>query len=303
MHKLVKSGNAFGRCCIGIAMIGFGLQHLVYRDFVTRLVPKLPAWIPAHSLLACAFGAALTAAGVALLFGKGVRVTALLLGTMILASFALLYLPLLAGDPGNAGLWVNAGKALALSGGALLIAGGLTSKPEGSDSRFAAVADSLERLVPLATWFVGAFFAYCGVLHFVYVSFVASLVPPWIPGHVFWTYFSGVMLVAGGLGMNVRPTARLAAGLSALMLFLWVILLHIPRALANLRDSNETTAVFEALAIAAAALLAASGRPQRALENSRRSRPIHDLAGMLRNGHSKRTDPKEAWGQTAHEEI
>jgi hypothetical protein len=41
------------------------------------------------------------------------------------------------------------------------------------------------------------------------------------------------------------------------MIFLWVILLHIPRALAAPRDSNETTAVFEALAISSACYLLA----------------------------------------------
>jgi hypothetical protein len=42
------------------------------------------------------------------------------------------------------------------------------------------------------------------------------------------------------------------------MIYLWIVLLHIPRALAAPRDSNETTAVFEALAIGATAFLVAA---------------------------------------------
>ena len=66
-------------------------------------------------------------------------------------------------------------------------------------------------------------------------------------GQRFWTYFAGVALIAGGLGLVVRPTARLAAGLSALMIFSWVFLVHIPRALAGPNHANETAGVFEAL--------------------------------------------------------
>ena len=50
----------------------------------------------------------------------------------------------------------------------------------------------------------------------------------------------------------------MAAALTALMIFLWVILLHIPRALADLHNTNESTAVFEALAMTGIALLLAA---------------------------------------------
>jgi uncharacterized membrane protein len=265
MHNLIKAGETFGRSCIGAAMVGFGIQHLVYGDFVTRLVPKLPTWIPGHSWLAWGFGAALVIGGLAVLSGKSARATALLLGATFLASFLVCYLPLLAAVPSDVGLWVKAGKALALAGCAFLVA--KTSPGDaGLDLGSPAVINALEKLIRCGTLFLGGFFAFCGVLHFFYANSVADLVPAWIPGHVFWTYFSGIALIAGGVGMNVPPTARVAAGLSALMIFLWVVLLHIPRALANLRDSNETTAVFEALAVSAGALLAAISARQAALE-------------------------------------
>ena len=96
-----------------------------------------------------------------------------------------------------------------------------------------------------------------GILHFVYVDFVARLVPSWIPAHLFWTYFSGSALIAGGIGIILPWTTRLAASLSGLMIFLWVVLLHIPRAVGAPRDSNETTAEVEALAMSGAAILVA----------------------------------------------
>src|SRR5215470_1128526 len=121
MYKL----STLGRIFFAVAMVAFGVQHFVYLDFVTRVFPKLPAWIPAHSIFACVFGAILLASGAAITVGKAARPVALLLVAIILSSFALLYLPLLITTPPNGGLWTSAGKSLALSGGSFIVAGSL----------------------------------------------------------------------------------------------------------------------------------------------------------------------------------
>ena len=253
MDKLAGVGRVF----LAVAMLAFGAQHFVYLDFVTRVFPELPAWVPAQAFLACVFGVFLFASGVAIMVERSARLTSLLLGAVILSSFVLLYLPRLITTPPNGGLWTSAGKALAFSGGSFLVAGSLPIKLDGPANALAAVARALARFVPLGRFFLAAFLILCGIEHFIYVEFVKSLVPSWIPGDVFWTYFTGVALVAGGLGIIVPLTSRLAGGLSGLMMFLWVWLVHIPRALADLSNSNETTAVFEALAFSGVAFIIA----------------------------------------------
>ena len=99
------------RWFIGIALVAFGIQHLVYREFVTRLVPKLPGWIPWHSFWACVLGIVLIVAGAAMVCGKKARWAGILLGVIGLLSVLLLYLPRLAGNLHDGGLWTNAGKA------------------------------------------------------------------------------------------------------------------------------------------------------------------------------------------------
>jgi predicted oxidoreductase len=47
------------------------------------------------------------------------------------------------------------------------------------------------------------------------------------------------------------------------MIFLWVLLLHIPRALMEANHANETAGVFEALALSGVALLVASAQASR----------------------------------------
>lgn len=242
----------FARGAVGLALLVFGLQHLIYGDFVTRVAPKLSAAANPHQAGAYLTGALLVIGGAAILYRGTARMAGLLLGAAILASFLLLYLPLLTKTQFLGALWTNARKALALSGAALLAAGS-APRPEGRSG----LLQFLEHLIPAAPYFLGAFLILTGIQHFLFAKFVATLVPTWIPGAVFWTYFAGVALIAGGLGMMIPFTRRLAAALTAIMIFLWLLLLHIPRALAAPADSNETTAVFEALAISAAAFLVA----------------------------------------------
>jgi uncharacterized membrane protein len=222
MNKLAELGRFF----LAVAMMAFGAQHFIYLDFVTRVFPKLPGWIPAHTFLACVFGAFLLASGAAIMIEKAARLTALLLGAVILSSFVLLYLPVLITTPPNGGLWTSAGKALALSGGSFLVAGSLPVKLDSPANALAGALKALARFIPLGPFFLAAFLVLCGIEHFIYVEFVKSLVPSWIPGDVFWTYFTGAALIAGGVGIIVPLTSRLAGALSGLMIFLWVFLVH-----------------------------------------------------------------------------
>jgi uncharacterized membrane protein len=145
-------------------------------------------------------------------------------------------------------MWTNPSKLTALWGGAILLAGAL------SLDRGLPAARKLE---PAAPVLLAVFLAICGIQHFVYADFVTTLVPPWLPALRFWTYFTGTALIAGGLGLLVPRTRALAASLSGLMIFLWVFLVHIPRAAADLKNASEMSGVFEALALSGVALLVA----------------------------------------------
>jgi uncharacterized membrane protein len=227
----------FGRACFAIALIVFGIQTVVYDAFVTRALPAWPARIPAQSIAAYVAGALLIAGGAAILFQVRARQAAIVLATMFALSIVLLDLPLVVADVPLGGTWTNLGKGVALFGGVLALTGWSTS---------------------LGRWCLAAFMVLGGIQHFRWTAFVATLVPAWMPGHVFWTYFAGVALIAGGVGLVVPATTRLAALASGVMLLLWVVMLHVPRALADLHNSNETTSVFEALAFAGLALVLAA---------------------------------------------
>jgi uncharacterized membrane protein len=52
---------------------------------------------------------------------------------------------------------------------------------------------------------LAAFLISSGVQHFLFAPFVVTLVPAWVPAPLFWSYFAGVALIAGGVGLLVPP--------------------------------------------------------------------------------------------------
>jgi uncharacterized membrane protein len=229
----------------GLSLCAFGILQFVYGDFVAGRAPAWPAGLPGRLAWAWVSGALLIAAGAAVTSGKRARGPALFVGGMIFLWAVLRHIPAVAATPYGAVL-TGMGKAIALCGGALAVAGALPTDGRRTN----------RGLLLVGRVCLGAFMILGGIQHFLYPQFVATLVPRWIPYPVFWAYFAGVALLAGGAGLVVTKTARLAAALSGVMIFLWVVLLHVPRAIAALpaQSRNEWTAVFEALAFCGIAL-------------------------------------------------
>lgn len=253
--------STIGRLFFAISMVAFGIQQLLTGGFV-RLVPPLPAWVPTHSVWASLIGVILIAVGVAIGTGIKARRAAAVVGVLLLLALLFLHLPQVAANPLVGFVWTNPFKALAMLGGVIILAGALPEKDAGRSSFLARLFATLRPLGPL---FLGGFLILGGVQHFVYADFVARLVPAWIPPEPrFWVYLTGITLIAGGVGILLPKTQRLAATLVGVMILLWVVLLHIPRALADLSNAGETAGVFEALALSGVAfILADRGRAAR----------------------------------------
>jgi hypothetical protein len=183
--------------------------------------------------------------GAALLTGRFVRLAGVLSGALILGWSLLLHLPVALAGPAWSGDWTNVLKAATLAFG-LFGVGAADGRPLGR------LMLALRMLAPYAA---GAFFLLCGIQHFMFSTFVATLVPRFIPGAKFWTYFAGVALMAAGLGFWTPPVRRVAATLAAAMVFSWVFLVHLP--LVFTVGRGEWMGVFEALAISGVCLVLA----------------------------------------------
>src|SRR5882757_5090041 len=246
MEKFLKAARSF----YGIAMIGLGIQQFYFADLLPVIFSPWPHMmgVPVWAYI---IGAILIAAGIAIIFEIKARIVSLFLGSMFLVLCCFSHLPYeIIVDPysNHLGVWTNALKELALAGGAFIIAGS-----------FAAQANNNYSISKIGSIFFSIMLTCFGIDHFLYPDFVAPLVPAWMPGHIFWTYFAAVALIGSGTAIILNIKVRLIASLLGIMLFLWLVMLHIPRAIAApvANKGNELTSVFEALAFSGIAFLIA----------------------------------------------
>jgi uncharacterized membrane protein YphA (DoxX/SURF4 family) len=254
MEAFIKTARAF----YGTGIAALGVQQFIYADFRPVIFPAAPLWVHTSPAWAYAVGAVLIIAGIFIAIGKKVKTTSLLLGGFLFilfivfqSSYTLFIQP---NSPEHLGLWTDPLKELALSGGAFVMAG--SSKNELNTTHRNYLFTVLEKFIPFGRIFFSITMILFGVAHFYYPEFVATLVPAWIPGATFWTYFAGIALILSGAAIILKIRLKSIALLLSSMLFLWVILLHIPRAIADpyTATGNEVTSVFEALAFCGIAL-------------------------------------------------
>ena len=99
-------------------------------------------------------------------------------------------------------------------------------------------------------------FAAFGFLHFGPLEFSLPYIPAYLPFPAFWVYFSGACLLAFTLSAAINKLDALAASLLATMLLLFVLMIHIPKAMAG--DFLQVIATFRDTAMAGAAMIYAT---------------------------------------------
>ena len=133
-------------------------------------------------------------------------------------------------------------------------------------------ARGLEKVILFGPILYAAPLAAFGTEHFTFTVAIASMVPAFVPWHMFWAYFIGACFIVAALSMVTGILARLAASLVALNFFLFVILMDFPAWLQDPRDRIALTLVLRELTFSGGALvLAASLTTRPARERSART--------------------------------
>jgi uncharacterized membrane protein len=237
------------------ALLAFGIQHFIFGFFIAGRPMPWPFGLPGELIIAYASGILFIVAAVAIVIHKKAVEALMGVAIIILLWAGLRNIIHVVTTLDTGGNLTNMGKALTLGSGALLVA--RSFEP--------ATTYRMLSLAVLCQYFTGSFLLASGIQHFLYADFVRYLVPEWIPGALFVTYFSGVALCAAGLGLLTGIKARLACILAGWMVLIWFFVLHLPRAIEN-NNQNEWTAVFEALAVSGILFL---------LVNTIRERKVH----------------------------
>jgi uncharacterized membrane protein len=95
-------------------------------------------------------------------------------------------------------------------------------------------AQGLEKILPFGRLFLALPLAVFGTEHLTNAVGIASIVPRWMPWHLFWAYLVGVALIAAALSIAVKIQSALAATLLGIMFGLFVLFIHIPNIVAHL---------------------------------------------------------------------
>jgi uncharacterized membrane protein len=108
------------------------------------------------------------------------------------------------------------------AGAAISVAGAIVARKE------VLLAAGADKLVSLGRLFYAMPLAVFGAEHFTATKEISQLVPKWIPGATFWTYFVGMALFAAALSFVTEKYGRWSGTLLGLMFFLFVALMHVP---------------------------------------------------------------------------
>ena len=246
-----------GRWFFAIAIGGFGIQQFIYKGFVQGIT-IVPDWTPAHLFLSYVTGALLIGCAIGIALREKAQLAALVAGILFLTIVLILHVRQVSEIiHRNGPERTRALETLALCAGAFILAGVMRGQRFGSSS----------------TGFIGALaevgryvFACCllvfGYDHLPIAKFIASLVPAWMPWHLFWAYFTACGFIAAGLSIATNIQVRLSASLLGLMFLLWVLLLHAPRAAANPHGLGEWNSLFVALAMSGIGFTLAAKQPE-----------------------------------------
>jgi uncharacterized membrane protein len=240
MDALLKAA----RFIFALAMVGFGVQFFLFVTSMSGPVPG-PPWTHRTAFLCLLACVGFILAGVSIVTSKVARLVSVLLGAVMLLYGLLRHVPELMKHLHDPSHWTVVFEIVAMGGGAWVLARSFPAdgkKYQPSDITVWKLANAGRFLIAISL----LVFA---VQHFMYAGFVATLVPSWIPAHLFWAYFTGGAFIASALAIAANKVMRLTGMLLGSMFLLWVVVLHAPRVAAALHNGNEVTSLFVALAM------------------------------------------------------
>src|SRR5580700_1923054 len=106
-----------------------------------------------------------------------------------------------------------------------------------------ARAGGLDKVVVLSNLCFAVPLAAFGAEHLSGARFLMEGVPPYMPWRLFWAYFVGFALFAASLSIATKIQVRWSGLLFGIMMFLFVAMLHFPRAVSS-GDRISWTIVF-----------------------------------------------------------
>jgi uncharacterized membrane protein len=153
--------------------------------------------------------------------------------------------------------WTLTVRELSFASGAMVLAGSVWPRRSWASST----------LIRLGRGIVAIVLVFYGIQHLLFPLFapgvpLEKLTPAWVPFPTLLAYLAGIILVLAGIGLFLRPTIRIAAAASGIMLLLLTVFLYVPILALEIQTPLAVEGinyVFDTLLFAGTALLAGFG--------------------------------------------
>lgn len=116
------------------------------------------------------------------------------------------------------------------------------------------------KLIAVGPAIVASALAAFGMEHFVLAGNIMQVIPAWMPERLFWTYLVGMALLAGAASLALKRYERWAAILLGILFLLFVLLIHLPNAIAHVKQRLFWTILLRDTAFGSGAWALAGGR-------------------------------------------
>ena len=245
-----------GHLLFALGLAGLGVLSLFSGDFALNWQP-VPAWVPWREILARASGILLLAGGIGMLVKRSAAPCALVMAIYMASWELVLQLPRAAAAPGNVGVWLGVSESTVLMTGGWMVFASLARPVDKVRMKFITGSGGAR----LARVLFGLACLVLGLSHFVYADGTAGMVPAWLPDRLGFAYLTGAGHFAAGLGILSAVLRRLAATMEAIMISLFVLLVHIPGVASAPGSRLQWTMLFVASALAGAVWAIARSLP------------------------------------------
>jgi uncharacterized membrane protein len=244
--------TSLGHAVYAVSLAAFG-GLLLSGTFVYVYAP-LPLWMPGREVLAALFGATMLVAAVFLFSPRFALRSSAVLAYLFLAWLLLIQVPRIIDAPSKELLWSGAAQLLSLIAGAWLLFVSFAAPSEG-EGRWGWLRG--RRATRIALVMYGVALPMFGLHHFL-ATRSPEAVPAWLPFRPALAYLTGVFHIAAGLAILVGIVPRLAAKLEAIMISVFVVLVHVAGVINAPADALQWTMLIDASAIGGAAWIVAS---------------------------------------------
>ncbi len=222
-YNLQMRVSSVSHAVFAVTMIALGILGFAQHDFAPIWQP-VPKHLPSRETLAFLCSVVSTATGVGLFWQRAAPSAARVLFFFLLLWLLLFKLRFIFLAPTVEGSYQTSGETAVIVAGAWVLYAGFAAE---WDRRYFGFATG-DKGVRLARVLYGLAMIAFGLSHFAYLNLTAPLVPAWLPGPVFWAYFTGCTYLAAGAAVLIGAYARLAAALSALQMGLFTLLVWGP---------------------------------------------------------------------------